>query len=104
MPLDGAPVFKDYLYRELENIYGGPVPPGVNLCGQDVDIVKGQYTGEIGKKARSVFGYECEFPAGFGLGLSGLKDESRVFVCVKPFLKTFNHFKVKHNISGRCVQ
>jgi len=23
MPLDGAPVFKDYLYRELENIYGG---------------------------------------------------------------------------------
>jgi carbon-monoxide dehydrogenase catalytic subunit len=23
MPLDGAPVFKDYLYKELENIYGG---------------------------------------------------------------------------------
>jgi len=23
MPLDGAPVFRDYLYKELENIYGG---------------------------------------------------------------------------------
>jgi len=23
MPLDGAPVFKDYLYKEMENIYGG---------------------------------------------------------------------------------
>lgn len=23
MPLDGAPVFKDYLYNEMENIYGG---------------------------------------------------------------------------------
>jgi len=23
MPLDGAPVFRDYLYKEFENIYGG---------------------------------------------------------------------------------